>query len=245
MVILGMLSLSPSTLQKDEAFRSSYTAIEELVVRFQEFASDLETCKLDQEAQRLLFIEMVQISLFGNRTDLSLLTNLSAPDFALLQGKQAIKSSLENIISNHIDFVWVLISNLHDGRIDFVLDNSGFELFCDIIFALYLLEFGIAKEIVLHPKDIPWFVSDVTPNDLGPHLFEILQSYQTPEFEFLVRKLTNCYSKGTLIIRSNVFWTTGHSYWRLKDLEPELHKDLQESDLVIFKGGETSSSANI
>ena len=146
------------------------------------------------------------------------------------------------------------------ARIDIILDNSGFELFADLIFALYLLSAGTAETIVLHPKSIPWyaaflcsrgkaanadifrFVSDVTPPDIG-HLFSALANPAYFEsgprhsaLDFLVARLTEYYAEGRIIIRSHDFWTTQHSYWRLPSRAPDVIADLQESDLVVFKG---------
>jgi damage-control phosphatase, subfamily III len=86
------------------------------------------------------------------------------------------------------------------------------------------------------------FVSDVTPSDIG-HLFSALNDTEyfeagdhRPSINFLVERLSDYYSDGRIIIRSNDFWTTQHSYWRLPTKAPELLADLEESDLVIFKG---------
>lgn len=119
----------------------------------------------------------------------------------------------------------------------------------------------MAETVVLHPKSIPWyivlsspspgeqpltliirFVSDVTPPDIGllfsaianPAYFESGSRHSA--LQFLVARLTEFYAEGRIIIRSHDFWTTQHSYWRLPSKAPDVLADLQESDLVIFKG---------
>ena len=43
----------------------------------------------DEEAEKILFMEMCEICLWGNATDLSLLTSLSYDDIQKLQGSEA------------------------------------------------------------------------------------------------------------------------------------------------------------
>ena len=163
---------------------------------------------------------------------------------------------------NDLASAWNSVSKLTAARIDIILDNSGFELYADLIFTLYLLRAGIADTVVLHPKSIPWsanphtpyfpvaddlffrFVSDVTPPDIG-HLFSSLsnpayfsesEGSRHEALDFLVSQLTSFYAAGRIIIRPHDFWTTQHSYWRLPSRAPDLLADLEESDLLVFKG---------
>jgi hypothetical protein len=88
-------------------------------------------------------------------------------------------------------------------------------------------------------------VSDVTPPDIG-HLFSALsnpayffadeEAPDTSSLEFLVQELTSFYADGRIIIRPHDFWTTQHSFWRLPSKAPDLLADLEESDLLVFKG---------
>ncbi len=168
----------PFHRSKDATFRSSGAAVEELAVRHEELLQDLSEktyAEMKDDARKLLFMEMAQVSLWGNATDLSLLVNLSYEDLQKLQGKEAIANSQKNILTNDIEAAWDVISHTRKGRIDIVLDNAGFELFADLVFAMYLIETGHAETIVLHPKDHFWFVSDVTPRDIA-HLFSCLQN---------------------------------------------------------------------
>lgn len=40
----------------------------------------------------------------------------------------------KNILGNHLERIWKLVSTMKNGRIDFVLDNAGFELYCDCVY---------------------------------------------------------------------------------------------------------------
>jgi hypothetical protein len=230
---------------KDETFRSSSAAVEELAVRYGQLVQDLKSHayeSMSQEAQEVLFMEMSQIALWGNATDLSLLTNLTYDDLQKLQGAEAIKQSQKNILVNDLQQVWVFLCPLRDGRIDIVLDNAGFELFADLVLAAYLLETGVAKEVVLHPKDFAWFVSDVTPPDVD-HLFKCLAdaSYfpdakDKEALHHMTERWTQLYKEGKIRVRPDPFWTTAHPFTRLPSMAPALLRDLTTSDLVIFKG---------
>lgn len=210
---------------------------------------------------------MCEICLWGNATDLSLLTTLSYDDIQKLQGSEARRAAEANILVDDLDAAFdalVAAKRAKSGpaerrRVDIVLDNAGFELFVDLILAGYLLEAGFATEIVLHPKEIPWFVSDVVPADFAALLNALANPkafYETPSDEetlqdkkpeplsereatdmaFLFSKWTELYAEGKILLRPNSFWTQGGSYWRLPAHCPFLFDELKSSELVIFKG---------
>jgi hypothetical protein len=189
---------------------------------------------------RLLFQEMVEIALWGNATDLSLLSNLSLDEIQKLQGAAAIKQNQRNIVDNDTDAVWeYLTSSARLTRIDIVLDNSGFEFFTDLIFALYLLEERLTVNIVLHVKDFPWFVSDVTPHDVDITMDHLAAEEYFPNrtaVDPVLIALRCAFNSGRLSFQQHPFWTTAASFHELPKLAPDLRATLQESGLVIFKG---------
>ncbi|KAL8926684.1 MAG: hypothetical protein Q9208_002758 [Pyrenodesmia sp. 3 TL-2023] len=258
--------------QKLSTFRSSRPAVIELAARYKELIAQLqdEAPKLKspqeiEKAERLLFTEMCEICLWGNATDLSLLTSLTYEDIQKLQGSDARKSSEKNILVNDLPAAYRVLKTAKEmnpegpRRVDIVLDNAGFELFVDLILAGYLLAAGLATQIVLHPKSIPWFVSDVLPADFAsllnvladPQAFygtpseEVDDSQKAPqplsekensELSFLFQHWSKLHQEGQITIRPNLFWTGPGSYWRLPKVAPHLYEDLRESELVIFKG---------
>lgn len=254
-------------------FKSSRPAVLELAGRYKDIVSEFqkkqtiksaETQEQLEAAEEILFREMCEICLWGNATDLSLLTNLSYEDIQKLQGSEARKNSEKNILVNDLDKAFrVLVAaqkaGKKDRRIDIVLDNAGFELFVDLILAGYLVASGLATSVVFHPKSIPWFVSDVVPADFAallsaladPQTFysalseEDKAAGKTPQplsndelgnLQFLFQHWTSIYAEGQLVLRPNDFWTAGGSYWRLPQSETQLFEDLKSSELVIFKG---------
>jgi uncharacterized protein with ATP-grasp and redox domains len=207
---------------------------------------------------------MAEICLWGNATDLSLLTSLTYEDIQKLQGSNARKESEKNVLVNDLDKAFEILNSAHKSgkdnrRVDIVLDNAGFELFVDLVLAGYLLATGLATEVVLHPKSIPWFVSDVLPQDLQA----LLEAMQNPKdfyekvsgdntddtkaptplsneeaenIRFLFEDWSQRHAEGQLILRPNRFWTHAGSFWRMPHVAPDLFEDLKESELLIFKG---------
>ncbi|OJD38909.1 uncharacterized protein BKCO1_3000131 [Diplodia corticola] len=255
--------------QKMDTFRSSRPAVLELAARYKDLVAQLETGQAPsqedkEEADKILFMEMCEICLWGNATDLSLLTSLTYEDLQKLQGSEARKASEKNILVNDLEAAYDVLhaakkAGKKERRVDIVLDNAGFELFVDLVLAGYLLSAGLATNVVLHPKSIPWFVSDVLPQDFAallnaladPQAFYATQTddekhvgraphplseEEAEDLTFLFQRWSGFHAEGQLTIRPNRFWTEGGSYWRLPGTAPSLYEDLKESELVIFKG---------
>lgn len=224
--------------QKDSTLIKSQKAVEELATRFnQVIANTAKPLKsLDDDAARLVFIEITELALWGNATDLSLLTNLSLEEIQTLQGRAAIEESQKNIVDNDIQHVWNYLRKGQltrtDRHIDIVLDNAGFELFADILYTAYLIESGLATSITLHAKCFPWFVSDVIPSDMG-FLLEHLQSIGLESITNMIKRYLEL---GLVRVEVHPFWTTGFSFHEMTTEAPELFKRFQDSHLTIWKG---------
>ncbi|CAK7203733.1 Hairy/enhancer-of-split with YRPW motif protein 2 [Sporothrix eucalyptigena] len=266
--------------QKIRTFRSSRPAVLELAARYRELMQQIDAHKADKSenkdaaavaaAEETLFAEMCEICLWGNATDLSLLTNLTYEDIQKLQGAEARRKAEANILVNDLPAAYKLLTKARDvaaqkpgtpeRRVDIVLDNAGFELYVDLILAGYFLRAGLATVVVLHPKNIPWFVSDVLPSDFAALLNALASPqrfYETPSEEeelqgkpapvplteaeradlaFLFGEWSQLYANGQVVLRPNIFWTQPGSFWRLPKEAPALYEDLKASELVIFKG---------
>ena len=232
---------------------------------------------------------MIEISLWGNATDLSLLATIKFEDLERLQGKKAILEQQKNIVVNDMEEVFEYFDTLKDAQIDIVLDNAGtapipipiplphsyrccsssfmqydvvydndvfflcpqtkltiatgFELFVDMFLASYLLETNHAKTITLHPKNFGWFVSDVLPSDITS-LFVLLEDVSAlsstaagqADLAFLRERWQRFYEQGRIKVRTDPFWTTAHTFWRMGAFAPEVREVLRGSDLVVYKG---------
>lgn len=256
--------------QKISTFKSSRPAVLELAATYKDIVNQVkkDAAVLSsavpaevEDAERTLFMEMCEICLWGNATDLSLLTSLSYEDIQKLQGSNARKESEKHIIVNDLPEAFGILKDAKTSRkrsrVSIILDNAGFELFVDLILAGYLLTEGLASEVILHPKSMPWFVSDVVPqdfvdllqvladpqafyaakpdtsNDIGPGP---LTEEEIANLKFMFDNWSGLHNDGKLVLRSSRFWTHPGSYWQMPYTAPEVLEDLKESDLVIFKG---------
>ncbi|KAG8527209.1 uncharacterized protein KY384_008639 [Bacidia gigantensis] len=241
----------PFKKDKVKALVGSRKGTIELVKHFLSIISSLEaeaTAAVDEEKQKALLEEMLQISLWGNATDLSLLTSMTVEELDSRQGKAAREKSRQNVVDDDTEEVWTLLSGLKkegkSGGIHIVLDNAGFELLADLVLASYLIKSGFTKKVTLHGKRMPWFVSDVNPSDFTDlvngfahgTMFEGIDSVDYEEVKQAGKHWQGLIQQSKLGFSAHPFWTTQHSYGRMAVVEPKLYERLAEADLVIYKG---------
>ncbi|KAJ7147366.1 DUF89 domain-containing protein [Mycena filopes] len=255
----------PFAAQKAETFKQSGKAIYQIATTMQELQEEHAKLESDPEKLGILFKEMIQMCLWGNATDLSLLTHLSASDIENLQtvGKDAQAARQEFILRDDQEDVWSHVKSVSGGRVDFVLDNAGFELFTDLVFADFLVTYTPhVSMVVFHPKLIPWFVSDVTPADFAETITSLLDPAFLPAladtdvnpehlrnmvdrwaryvdegvFKLSVPATTPLGGGGAADSELAEFWTSPAPYWDLQVQAPKLWETLKSSNLVIFKG---------
>ncbi|KAL9104909.1 MAG: hypothetical protein Q9163_000226 [Psora crenata] len=231
------------------SFEGSHIGTVELVKRFRTMLDAIQSDEATDEAtQKAIFEEMVQISLWGNATDLSLLTSLSVEELQSRQGKEAREASKANVMVDDTHQVWDLLSTLKKektlGEIHYVLDNAGFELLTDLVFASYLIESGYTTKVVLHGKRMPWFVSDVNLGDLKDliegfahgTMYDSIGAQDKQALQESGKYWQQQIDNGTVEFAAHPFWTTQHPYGRMAEVEPHLYEQLAMADLVIYKG---------
>ncbi|CAG8772459.1 9550_t:CDS:2, partial [Dentiscutata erythropus] len=220
----------PFFRQKEDAFKGSYIAIIEIAKRIDElvYIPKLHADNEEIDTGRIIFHELAQISLWGNSTDLSLLTNLSDEDIKKLQdmGTKKLEELEKNILKNDLEKVWSYISEHRNSRIDIVLDNAGFELYADLVLSDWLIQSGYAKEIYLHAKK----------NSVSEDFFLSASEMEKSFLKKFSNRLQYYITNSQLFLTSNYFWTSPYSYWHLAEQAPDLYADLCMSNLVIFKG---------
>jgi hypothetical protein len=174
--------------------------------------------------------QLLKIGLWGNQADLSMW-----PVDEKGGGEQRQQEALRGrILADHTDKIVEHIMSLTaaGARIDLVLDNAGFELVTDLLFADYLLTSNSTHTLCLHPKAYPIFVSDVIPPDLDWTL-DHLGASGSQALQASVTRLREHQRDDRLRICEDVFWTSPLSMW---EMPATLRTDLAKSDLVVFKG---------
>lgn len=141
----------------------------------------------------------------------------------------------ENIIVDNSQDVWDVIHNGKTTRIDFVLDNSGFELFTDLCFAEFLLHANFAKEIHLHTKEIPWFVSDASKKDVL-WMAEQMKSSSDKCLSLLGDRWLQHFQDGSFVLQNHPFWTLAQDFSEMKTIAPDLYDELSGAKIIFFKG---------
>lgn len=190
----------------------------------------------------------LQISLWGNKMDLSMIATVDNYDTSPTQLPSDASSSSSqlmrtNLLSDHTSVLWDLVELLRrprsssesPRRIDFVLDNCGLELFSDVCLADWLLCTGLADSVMLHFKQLPWFVSDALVKDFN-WMLEALTSSKEPVLSNLGERWGRRIREGSFVLTDHTFWTTSFEYAAMESVARDLYDILAQSYLVIFKG---------
>ncbi|UYV69052.1 C6orf211 [Cordylochernes scorpioides] len=167
-----------------------------------------------------------QNSLWGNRCDLS----LSA-------GEQIVSSrgTSDHILVDDWESVWSLLGSGESKKVGIVMDNAGPELAADLCLAVLLTESKLASHVEFHVKYLPWFVSDVTVPDYT-HILETLADSESDILQDLAASCRSYLASGTWSLHYHMYWTLPHDMTAMADVSPDLHSQLSQLDLLIFKG---------
>ncbi|XP_014663251.1 PREDICTED: protein-glutamate O-methyltransferase-like isoform X2 [Priapulus caudatus] len=226
----------PFEEQKRSAFMSSQTPIVTLANHLLHIVSSNE--HRDADLLEKDFRHMVELSLWGNKNDLSI--SGGSENYQKADPLEQLDELQPYILVDQINDMWRHLKSCANRkcgrcRIDIILDNAGFELFGDLCFAEFLLRMGLASEVHLHAKAMPWFVSDTTSQDFWWTL-EMLQASNNGELSRLGTRWHQHIKDETFFLKQDDFWTLPHNYAELRAMAPQLYQDLSASDLVVFKG---------
>jgi uncharacterized protein with ATP-grasp and redox domains len=214
--------LDPFIYQKRRGLEISQSATRDLADRLIDWTRP--------GGDRSTLIRMVYLDLWGNQADLSMWPagQEIKPDHGDL-GK-AREFLLDDNAAAVADYL--LDSENPVSRIDFMIDNAGFELVSDLALADYLLSSEITTAVRLHVKPHPTYVSDAMPKDVSATL-DFFEADQHPATRKLGSRLKSYWYQDRLQVSDNFFWTSPLPAW---EMLPSLRNELSRSNLVISKG---------
>ncbi|MDZ8237397.1 MAG: damage-control phosphatase ARMT1 family protein [Nostoc sp. ChiQUE01a] len=216
--------IDPFELQKSQGLEASIDSIILLCDRVNNW---LDNSQVDEESNQTAFIALLYFALWGNRVDLSLWSAFEDD-----RSRFDIESQLAHILIDHTSQVKELLSNSQRGRIDFVVDNAGFELVCDLCLVDFLLNSGLVNQIYLHLKPHPTFVSDAMMKDVHSTINFLAATSHQKVISFAQRLQKNIAS-GRLVLAEDYFWTSPLAFWEIPN---PLKNELAKANLIIIKG---------
>lgn len=238
--------VDPFQLQKDLGLTSSIDSISALATRVNQILHN-PSIPITSESTLQHLQTFVFISLWGNRIDLSLWPVGGADEHTVKatggqRSSQSFASVLQAgqkmILSNHMTQLVSYISQLSAPcRFDIIVDNAGFELFCDLCLADFLVCTGIANVVHIQLKAHPTFVSDAMAKDVSATI-SFLQSIQSQQgadtsASILGHRWAKHLSSGKWKLCEHFFWVQPQPMWQMPS---DLHADLSQSALAFVKG---------
>lgn len=216
--------IDPFELQKSQGLEATIDSIISLCIQADKW---LDESKRAGKPNQASVIALLYFALWGNRVDLSLWSA-----FGDDRSQFDIHSQLTHILVDDVFLVSDLLSKLQGGRIDFIIDNAGFELISDLCLVDFLLGSGIANQVYLHLKPHPTFVSDAMIKDVH-YTADFLAGGSHPQVKSFTQRLQANMTSGRLVLTEDFFWTSPLPFW---EIPPSLKGELAESSLIVVKG---------
>ncbi|GAB1540751.1 damage-control phosphatase ARMT1 family protein [Scytonema sp. NUACC21] len=216
--------VDPFDLQKRQGLETTLDSITALCIQVNKW---VEISQQNHESHQTTLIALLYFALWGNRVDLSL--------WSAFEGDRSrfdIQSQQAHILVDDALKVTELLANNKSGRIDFVVDNAGFELVCDLCLVDFLLSSGAIDGIKLHLKSHPTFVSDAMIKDVH-YTLDFLANSSVQEAGSVAQRLQENIASGRLVLSDDYFWTSPLAFWEIPN---SLKDDLSNASLIIVKG---------
>jgi uncharacterized protein with ATP-grasp and redox domains len=216
-------NVAPYEEQKRLGLATTIDAIQALSV----FVKNAIISATTIEAKKNAFKQLLSADLWGNRVDLSLWPILEG-------GVSRVESTREQsyILVDDTPIIAERFVDFQTARVDFIVDNAGFELIGDLCLADYLLATDAAGVVHLHLKPHPIFVSDAMTKDVF-YTVKFLCQADDVNIKELGLRLKDYLDKGRLLCQENFFWTSPLAFWEMPEA---LDQELSNSDLIIVKG---------
>ncbi|CAH1388658.1 unnamed protein product [Nezara viridula] len=226
--------LDPFFYQKSLLLTDSLPAIGPIMTHMEEEGL-LDTSKsLSQKQLQEELTMLLKCTLWANRLDLSLAGGTVEVQSDLLH---QVRNWDDNILVNDLERVSCLLVAVENSSkiVDYVTDNSGLEILCDLFLADYLVSKCNVKQLNFRLKPIPWYVSDVMPKDFYQTV-EAVRSSKNPIYRKFGERWQKHIDEGIWKVKVDLYWCLGKPYSDMVDSDPQLYKELSSSSLIIFKG---------
>ena len=215
--------VDPFQLQKNKGLETSLDSINSLCIQLNQWLADAQK---QEKLNQIALIALLYFALWGNRVDLSLWSALESD-----RSRFDIQSQQAHILVDDAAKVTELLAS-KGKRIDFVIDNAGFELVCDLCLVDFLLGSGVANKVKLHLKPHPTFVSDAMIKDVL-HTIEFLAASNHEDVTLFAKRLQKNIASNRLVLSEDYFWTSPLAFWEIPDT---LKSDLSAANLIVIKG---------
>lgn len=208
--------VDPFSSPKTKGLIDSFPVFDELIKLFDQDLSK-------EEILRALLV----LNLWGNKADLSFFPSINTGEEITLDPEQMESK----IVVNHLNDLMKFFTTKKLDRIDIVLDNIGIELIADIVLTYWLIKEDFAKQVVLHHKIHPTFVSDATVKDTRELVYQLGKKDQRAN-QFIV-ELFDFVEDERIILMDHEYWTSPLPLWEMPE---SLQNYFLETDLLITKG---------
>ncbi|MEA5603478.1 damage-control phosphatase ARMT1 family protein [Nostoc sp. UHCC 0252] len=217
-------AIDPFQLQKSQGLEASLDSTILLCTQLKKWLEDSE---IDSSPNKTALIALLYFALWGNRVDLSLWSAFEDD-----RSSFDIQNQLAHILVNDAEQISELLTISQGGRIDFVMDNAGFELVCDLCLVDFLLSSKLVNQVYLHLKPHPTFVSDAMIKDVHDTT-SFLAATSHQQVTSFAQRLEEHIASGRLALSEDYFWTSPLAFW---EIPSSVNDELANASLIIVKG---------
>ncbi len=152
----------------------------------------------------------------------------------LPESEDHLSAARKHLLVDDCQALFKHLSRMESGleRIDFLLDNAGFELVADLALVDFLLTSRLAAQVVLHGKSHPVFVSDALEQDVHNTLDFLTFASHEPTRALAIR-LRSYLVEERLNLQFDPFWVSPLAAW---EMPASLAAEISQADLLISKG---------
>lgn len=178
---------------------------------------DLPALPAGERARTLL-----QRALWGNQADLG---------FRMTPGGGRPAGQATGLPADDSALIWAAVDDRRPARVCLVADNAAGELLPDLALIDHLLHVRGAREVLLHVKPTPYYVSDAVPADVLACVRRLTAAGgQAGE---MGERLRGAMGSGRLVMRTHAFSCAPLPY---AEMPGDLRREFESAALTIMKG---------